>query len=169
MPRRPVQYDALIRVRQLQEDLSAQAFAVAQRQVDRAKAERQALADQRVLTFQAADESTRERFDAREIRLYYQYERRLARLIDEKDADIVQLKGVAAERRDELEDAMKRRRMVEKLKDRKMEAYEAEVRKDEQKLTDETATNAAAMRQIARRAARERVRVGRRGGEAAVG
>ncbi|NIA14320.1 MAG: hypothetical protein GWP08_09575 [Nitrospiraceae bacterium] len=169
MARRPVQYDALIRVRQLQEDLRAQAFATAQRQVDWAKSERQALADQRVLTLQAAGERARERFDVCEIRLYYQYERRLARLMDEKDAEIVQLKGVAAERRDELEDAMKRRRMVEKLKDRKMAAYEAEVRKEEQKLVDETATNAAAMRKVVQRAARERVRVGEREGEAAIG
>ena len=169
MARRPTQYDALIRVRQLQEDLRAQAFAVAQRQVDRARTERQALAEQRALTLQAASERTRERFDAREIRLYYQYERRLARLADEKDAEIVQLKSVAAERRDELEDAMKRRRMVEKLKDRKVAVYEAEVRKEEQKLADETATNAAAMRGLAHRAARERGRVGERQGEAAIG
>jgi len=89
--------------------------------------------------------ATRQEFDARDIRQYYVYERYLARLAVEKDANLAQLRSVEETRRNELEDAMKERRIVERLKERLTDAFLEEVTKEEQKTTDETATNHAAL------------------------
>jgi len=151
MPRRPVQYDVLLRVRRLQEDLKAQALASARREVQTAEQQRDALLEDRRLVFEEVGVRARHRFNAFEIRLFYQYERLLARLTDDKDAEIDRLQGVAESRRLELESAMKRRRMVEKLRERKLDVFEAEVRRGELKLSDEMATNAASMKRAAAR------------------
>ena len=149
MPKRPpVQFDMLLRVRERQEDIRAQALAVARRDVMTAERQREALVEQQRETFAEAGKRARAEFDAREVRMYYQYERFLARLVDEKDVAIGQFRRVAEERRVELEEAMKRRRIVEKLIERKRRAYAAELRKEEQTFADETAANYAA---IARR------------------
>jgi len=153
VPRRPAQFDTLLRIRQIQQDLRAQDFASAQRQVFAAEQQRDSLSQERQGLFDEAGQRARNRFDAREIRAFYQHERHLARLIDDADSEIRRLRVVAGERRAELEEAMQRRKMVEKLRERKMNEYLAAIRKDEQKLTDEKATGAAA---VAR--ARSRVR-----------
>ena len=49
------------------------------------------------------------------------------------------------ERRLQLEDAMKDRKMLERLKARKDKAYQYTLNKEEQKLLDEAAVNRAAM------------------------
>ena len=151
MPRPPVQYDTLLRIRQLQEDLHAAALAASRRQVRRAQEQRAELMAQRHDVLDTAGQRAREHPVAAELRAYYQYERRLARLTDEKDAEVVQLREVAEHKRGELEQAMKQRRIVERLRERRIEAYEAEVRREEQKASDEVAqvcrvmaTNAAA-------------------------
>ena len=144
MPRRPVQYDTLLRIRQLQEDLHAQSLAASRREVRRAQQQRAELMEQRHDVLDTAGRRARENPVARELRAYYQYERRLARLTDEKDAEVVQLGEVAEHKRGELEQAMKQRRIVERLRERRIQAYEAEVRREDQKFSDETATNAAA-------------------------
>ena len=145
MPRRPAQFDTLLRIRQVQQDLRAQDFASAQRQVDTAQQQRESIRLERLGLLEEAGHRARDRFDAREIRAFYQHERHLARLIDDADSNILRLKAAAEERRVELEEAMQRRKMVEKLRERKMKEYVAAVRKDEQKLSDEKATGAAAV------------------------
>lgn len=155
MPRRPAQFDTLFRIRQIQQDLRAQDFASAQRQVAAAEQQRSSLSQERLGLLDEAGQRARKRFDAREIRAYYQHERHLARLIDDTDSEIRRLRSVAEERRVELEEAMQRRKMVEKLRERKMNDYLAAIRKDEQKLSDEKATGAAA---VARGRARSRAR-----------
>ncbi len=140
MLRRPVQYDALLRVRRLQEDLKAQIMAAARMDVDRAIRIRSDLLEERRTVFDAAGRCAHGRFDATEVRQYYQYERQVSRLIDDQDAEIVRLTAILDEKRMDLEAAMKQRRMVEKLRERRLQVYEAETRKEEQKLTDESAT-----------------------------
>ena len=131
MPKRPpVQFDMLLRVRKRQEDLRAQALAAARRDVMTAERQREALLEQQRETFAEAGKHARAQFDAREVRMYYQYERFLARLVDDKDVAIGQFRRVAEEKRVELEEAMKRRRIVEKLIERKRRAYAAELRKE---------------------------------------
>ena len=151
MPRRPVQYDTLLRIRQLQEDLEAQSLAASRREVRRAQQQRAELMEQRHDVLDTAGRRARENPVAGELRAYYQHERRLARLTDEKDAEVAQLGKVAEDKRGELEQAMKQRRIVERLREHRIEAYEAEVRREEQKATDETATTAAARSRSAAR------------------
>ena len=158
MPRRPVQYDTLLRIRQLQEDLHAQSLAASRRDVRRAQQQRAELMEQRHDVLDTAGRRARENPVAGELRAYYQHERRLARLTDEKDAEVAQLGKVAEDKRGELEQAMKQRRIVERLRERRIEAYEAEMRREEQKASDEvaqvcrvTAMNAAARSRSAAR------------------
>ena len=142
-PKRPTQFDTLLRIRQRQEDLYAAALATARRDVRHAEQKRDTISQAQQLTLQKAGERSHALFDPREIRTYYQYERHLQRLADVSDAEIRQLNKVAEERRQELEEAMKRRRIIEKLIERKMRVYHEEVRKEEQHQADEVSSNFA--------------------------
>lgn len=145
------QHATLLRVRKRQEDLKAQAMAVARREVALAKGARLALRDERQRMFGLAGSTARETFDADEVRRYYQHERHLAQRTDSKDAEIVELEAKAEERRAELEEAMKGRRVIEKLGERRQAALVKETRKEEQRFNDEVATNRSAMRRSGRR------------------
>ena len=144
MPRRPRQYDVLLRIRQLQQHLQSQVLAEARRAVGLAEQERATMSEQRVAILAEAGELAHDDVDTSELRSYFQYERILMRMINAKDAEIHHLQGEAEQQRLELENRMKRRRVVEKLRERKLQAYMDAVRRDEQKFSDEMATNAAA-------------------------
>ena len=157
MARRPsAHFDTLLRIRKRQEDIRARALALARREVQRVEQELAALETRQREILEEAGKRARKRFDAIEIRLYYQYERYLARLADEKSAQAIELRAQEQKRRAELEDAMKQRHITEKLLARKRRIYLEEVRKEDQAFADETAANYAA---IARAAAR-RVKAG---------
>jgi flagellar export protein FliJ len=152
MARRPsAHFDTLLRIRKRQEDIRARALALARREVQRAEQELAALETRQREILEEAGKRATKRFDAIEIRLYYQYERYLARLADEKSAQAIELRAQEQKRRAELEDAMKQRHITEKLLARKRRIYLEEVRKEDQAFADETAANYAA---IARAAAR---------------
>jgi flagellar export protein FliJ len=158
MARRPsVHYDTMLRIRKRQEDLRARALAAAHQEVLRAERELASIEAKQRETLQEAGKRATKHFDARDIRLYYQYERHLARLADEKSAEIIELRAQEQKRRTELEDAMKQRRVMEKLIERKRRTYFQEVRKEEQAFADETAANYAV---IARAAARRKKSAG---------
>lgn len=152
MPRRPAHLDMLLRVRQVQQDLRAHAFAGVQREIAAARHQRNQIERERKGLLDDAAKRTREHFDPRQMRSFYQYERHLARLIDDADSEIRRLCSVAEERRAELEEAMKNRRMIEKLRQRKINAFLTELQKDEQKLSDEKATAGAAVERAGKRA-----------------
>ncbi len=139
------QFGTLLRIRKRQEELRALAFADARREVRTAERERDELSAWRREMFDEAGTRARAVFDPGDVRLYYRYERHLARLIDDKDAQIVQLSGTAEQRRMELDDAMKRRRIIEKLLERKERQAHEDMRKAEQKSADETASKYAAL------------------------
>ena len=140
----PKAYDTLLRVRERQEDLRAQALATARREVLNAEAQRDELAREQMRMMSEAGERLRGDFDAADVRRFYQHERHLAQLSVEKAAEIQELETAAETRRQELEAASKRRRMVERLQERKRAAYIKHVNKLEQQQTDETATAYAA-------------------------
>jgi len=122
--RKPVQYDTLVRIRQLQEDLQAQILAATRYQAMQAEERRNQLqAERRRLLEEAADKA-KHSFDAQVIGAYYRYERHLSHLADLEDAELARLHAVAESQRVELEQAMKHRRMVEKLKEQLVAAYE---------------------------------------------
>ncbi|MDQ1258021.1 MAG: Flagellar FliJ protein [Candidatus Hydrogenedentes bacterium] len=142
---KPFQYDTLLRIRRRQEDLRAQALATTQRDIRAAEAQRDELNEQRRRTLDRAGEAVKTKFNAGDVRRYYQYERYLAHLASETDAKIAQLRREADKRRAELDSAMKRRRVIEKLKERREEAFQTEMNKDQQKMIDEAATIRAAL------------------------
>lgn len=138
--RRPQQYSALLRVRKRQEDLKAMALATAWRAVrdaERLRAEIEAH-QRRVLAIDG--EASQRTVYAERLRRLVQYERHLARLAVDKDADIEDLTKKADGRRSELEDAMKQRRIVERLIENAEEALQEEIAKNERAVNDEIAT-----------------------------
>jgi len=139
-------YETLLRIRRRQEDLKAQALAVARHEVEVAQAQRRHLAEEQRGILDQAGERSRAYFDASDVRRYYQYERHLARLRDAKDAEIHALRDIEEERRIEVEEAAKRKRIVEKLKERHGVAWLRQWRKNEQRLMDEAGTTHAATR-----------------------
>lgn len=131
----------MVRVRRRQEDLKAQALAQAQRDVRNAMEQREGLEMyQRRMLDRAGELMLGDDVDASAVRQVYQYERHLARLSIERDADIRRLEQVAEGKRQELETALKNRRVVEQLETRAVERYR-QFRNDlEQKHNDEIAT-----------------------------
>jgi len=144
MLRTPRQLDTLLRIRRRQEDARASALADARRKARAARDQRQALEAEQVWAIEEGAAHARGEFDAAEVRRYYQYERHLARLSVAKEAEVLQLDRTAEGRRGELEEAMKRRRIIERLRERRQQAWMAEMNKAEQILLDEVATNYAA-------------------------
>ena len=140
-------FKTLVRVRKRQEDRQAQELSVLHRQIQAAEVERGTMERHQIDMLKRAAELTREKFDATDIQRYYQYERHLSRLVAEKDAEIAELSDAEAEKRLELQEAMKRRRMAERLDERREEAFDAVVRKNSQKLSDEIAVTRAWMKE----------------------
>jgi len=143
--RRPFRYHTLLRVRERQEDIKAMALAEVRRSIRAAENNRAAIIRDQRRTLEGAGAASKGRFEAAAVHAYYLYERHLAYLAVQQDARIVELRGVEAERRAELEEAMQRKRVVERLRDRQNEAFQAEVVKESQQFIDEVATNQAAM------------------------
>jgi len=142
--RNPNSFDTLLRVRQRQEDLRSMELARARREVHDAQAERAELDAARRAALEHGRAGAGEALDPVDLRRYHQYERHLARLRDEKDASIRELRTLAETRRLDLDEATKRKRMVEKLRERKVKAHRQALRKREQQVLDEFATMRAA-------------------------
>ncbi len=138
--RRPTQFDTLLRVRELREGIQGQVMAAARREVFLARGQREDLARQQRRIFEAAARIAQKDFDARDVRRHFQFARHLSRVVDEKDAEIKELEGLAEAERTKLEEAMKARRVVEKLKQRRMNTYLKELGRIEQRALDEIAT-----------------------------
>lgn len=143
--RKPGHYATLLRVRKRQEELKAQTLATTRREVRKSENERASIGEQQQRTLEKAGDLAKDVFDPSEVRQYHQYERHLARLAVQKDAEIRSLRRRADKERRDLEDAIKRRRITEKLEERTATAYQEHVWKEEQKRADETASNYAAL------------------------
>lgn len=152
MPKPWQKYATLLRVRERQERLKAQALASARRDVDRAQIQRNALAEEQRLLLEEAGVASRAHVDAHKTQSLIHYERHIARLAVDKDAEIHALNNVAEKRRAELEESMKRRKVVERLDERERLNYRNHVMHEEQKLLDETASVQSALDRKADRA-----------------
>lgn len=154
MPRlKPFQYNTLLRIRKRQEDLRAQALAAARRDVRGVERRLDEIGLEQTRTLMRAGKRASRGFTASDVRRYYQYERYLAHLATQSDAELAELRVQAQERRQELGDAMKRRRILERLKERRQQAFETELNKEMQAMADEVATNYAAIARSERRRA----------------
>lgn len=137
-------FDPILRVRQRQERLKAQALADTRRAIRREEGRREEILRDQKRMIQEAGNQAQRAFDPAAVHAYFQYERHLARLAVEKDAAVRALRAVETERRRELEDAVKRRRVIERLRERALQAYARAVRKHEQFFHDEVAAGRAA-------------------------
>ena len=116
-------------------------LAATRRDVRTAEQERDSIGAAQRRTLEAAREAAKDRFDAAEVRQYYQSERHLARLGVESDARLHQLNVQAEQQREALVDASKKKKIVERLKVRGDEALLNEYRKLEQEMANEVAIN----------------------------
>ncbi|MFP4502062.1 MAG: hypothetical protein ACLFTT_13755 [Candidatus Hydrogenedentota bacterium] len=139
--RKPGHFATLLRVRKRQENRQSAMLGHVRKVIAHAQEDRQAIAHQQQAALDKAGQLARKRFDAADVRRFYQYERYLARRADEKDAEIQKLTQEEAQERAKLEDAMKHRRMAEHLEDHVANTYAGHVRKFEQQQSDEVASN----------------------------
>jgi flagellar export protein FliJ len=144
--RRRVNFDVLIRVRERQEQMRAQALATTRREIGAHERQRDALHQEQTRMFAEAGRESQTSLSPRRIQGYFLYERHLAREAVEKDAAIHALREVESVRRAELEEAMKRKRIVERLNERELEKRVEENRTLDQKNADEIASGRAALR-----------------------
>lgn len=152
MPRRrPFQYETLLRVRQRQEEVKGAALAAVRHEIAATAQQRTELVRQQMHMLEMAGQTARRHFAAAHVHHYYLHERYLARLAAEKDARVAELRRVEEQRRAELEEAMKRRRIVERLKELQQHEFLVELDRQRQRFVDEIATTRAA---AARRGAR---------------
>ncbi|HQM48691.1 MAG TPA: flagellar FliJ family protein [Candidatus Hydrogenedentes bacterium] len=142
---KPFRYGVLLRVRQRQEDLKSLALAEMRRAVHTAEEQHSEIVGEQIAALTAAAALTRERFDASDVRCYFSYERYLSRLAVEKHAELMHLRTQEEVRRGELEQAMKNRKILERLKEHRDAAYQYELGREEQHYLDEVAVNRAAM------------------------
>lgn len=141
---RPFRFGTLLRVRTLQEERKAQDLAETRRQIAQAETQRAAIQREQMRMLREAGTRAKEGVETRDIQRYYHYERHLAQLAVEKDATIQELRRMAEEKRVELEEAMKKRKIVERMREKNQEALTAQTLGDEQKLSDEIAATKAA-------------------------
>lgn len=144
--RNPNRYAPILRIREQAEDRQAQAVARVRSRIHAARRERTSLELTRQTALEQAGSTLQKHFDASDIRSYYQYERHLAGLRDQKDAEIRALEREESAEVALLEKATQARRIAEKLHERQREAYRDFVLKEEQKAMDETASKYAARR-----------------------
>lgn len=147
MPRSKTgQFDTLLRVRQRLEDLKAMALAESRRELHHARSQRDGIAAEQRRALEMAGSAAQAQFDASDVRRYYQHERHLAQLAVEKDAEIHALEGTIELRRAALEKALRDKRVVERLRERRLAAHLKEVRRKEQQMLDEIALNYSTLR-----------------------
>ena len=148
--RRPERYATLARVRRHQEEQRAQALARARRVVSGLEDQRRELEayQKRIL-----EEAGRQASDpvAADLRALYVFERHLVRLADDMDVEIEARRHDAEGRRGEFEEAVKRRRIVERLIEKAEEDVHDRIRRREQRQQDEIAAIQFARESLRRR------------------
>jgi len=132
--------NTLLRVRRDAEEARAREMALAQMAVDEARRRRTGIRTSQQAALDGAGQLLQSpALDASDARAYYQYERHLARSLDECDADICALEDELERKRHLLAEAATDRKMIEKLRERRLQEWAQHVRKMEQRAADETA------------------------------
>lgn len=137
--RRPKQYETLRRIRRRQEEMQANLLAIAERKTLAALDALRALETAQDSALESA--GTGDPFQGSR---YIAYQRHLQGRAVEQHRTIEQLRGQANLRRRELQNAIKQRRMIDRLIQRAEQEIEAWRLKQEQLNLDEVATTRAA-------------------------
>ena len=139
-------------LRKRQENLKAQGYANALRHVRTAQLEREQLQEwQRTLILES-EVNAGDQIDAAQQRARHNYERFLAGRIVEQDAVIHELQEVAEEKRLDMQESVKQRRMMETLAEQSRKSVDNETKRLERLDADETASIRAALRRAALKA-----------------
>ena len=133
----PLRYKMLLRVRKMQEGLRAQEFAQALCRTRDLEKQKRDLDDYQPQVLERAGTEATARFVARRVRSLYQFERHLGRLADRKDVEVANQRKVADARWTELEDTIKKRRIVERLIEKTQQQRDYWFNRLEQRLHDE--------------------------------
>lgn len=133
-------------LRKRQENLKAQVFANAQRHVQTAESEKSQLEHWQQVLISESTVGAGDRIDAVHQRARQEYERFLAGRIVEQDVVIHELREIAEEKREEMQESVKQRRMMETLADHSRKSVDLEVKRLERLELDETASVRAALR-----------------------
>ncbi|GJM27139.1 MAG: hypothetical protein DHS20C16_35540 [Phycisphaerae bacterium] len=134
---------SVLRIRERQEELRAQALAETQTVIQKTEHRRTELVTLQRTMLSDADALMRAEFDAADVRRYFQYERHLSRCVVDTDAQLAQLTGVASDRRVELEAAILKKKVIERLQVRHRAAVADDDRYWEQRTNDEIASGRA--------------------------
>jgi flagellar export protein FliJ len=131
-------YTVLLGVRKRQEDLRGQALALVRREHTALRRQRRELEEQRRGVLLHAAVAPGAPFNPSRQQALYRYERHLGKLTDAKDAEIALHAQRVQAARAELESAMARRRIMEKLIERVDRAERARRARREQRALDES-------------------------------
>ena len=142
--RRIQRYGVLSRIRKRQEEVKANILAVAQRRTLAARDQLAAIEREQNDWIQRAHDDATSIADVQLLNNYMQYERHLGRLAVEKGSGILELEEEASAKRHDLHEALKQRRMIDRLIERAEENLQDQMNRQEQWTLDETATIRAA-------------------------
>jgi len=153
--RRSSHFGNLLRIRQRQEDLKAMALGEVRHRIFAHRQKGALIIEEQRRMLREAGRIARGGFEATQVQPYLGYERHLAHLAVENDAEIEALQQREKACLAELEEAMKQRRMVELLQERRDRAWRRELIREEQHHQDEVAGNQAAILRAARRTGKQ--------------
>ena len=138
--RRMSSLDSLLRVRKDAEEQRARDAAIARQHLAAAERSRAGVREQQEDSLhRAAERLSRPSIDASDMRAYYQYERHLARKLDDCDSKIRELSGELTDKQAELQEAAVQRKMIERLRERRLLERTQWERKMERQAADEIA------------------------------
>lgn len=130
----------LLRVRMQLENLRAMELAVAVRARDQARAQRDRMAEALRESLMERARAQQQRFHPALMRHRAQYERHLAQLLDAAQAELQQQEQETENRRNELMEAARDRKIMEKLEERVTRLQEADLLKQERRELDDLAS-----------------------------
>ncbi len=107
---------------------------------EKAKAEKEVLVKQREMAFREAEIQSNEKVNVRQLRQLNYYSNYIDKAIHSKNEEINLAARKVEQRRDELIEAVKERKILENLKEIHLEDYKEEEKKKENNIVDEIVT-----------------------------
>ena len=133
--------EALRRYRLFQEEAQQKVFAGIQRELDEARNMLEHFRQERRRTEDDMHRSQRDNATGSQMTVYVRYLQRLAREIAAQQSKVAGLEKKCEKARDELLEAMKKRKSLEKLKENGLKEYLAKLDAEELKFINEMAIN----------------------------
>jgi len=129
--------DTVLRLRENLEEQKKNEFGRAIAELDRQKEKLNALIKERERMIQEFHEAVKNRIDSRKSDRYNKYIKLLDKKIEDQLIAVKKCEKIVDECRQELIDATKEKKKLEKLKEKQFQQYLIEEKREEQKVTDE--------------------------------